>query len=215
MGSSSCAAKPPIWSRLVTVVGQRPSGRLDEVPARSQPGQYTTRLNASHLVSLSGHEHVRPTRKQQRAGHTARRRSGGAAPCSAVGPWPRAAPAVSRSWAGLQRHERVVLGGTGRRMMVRRERGADRDRRDRRTRDPGREELSHRGLVTAAPEERCPIGPSSRRVWGRHLGVASAGLDARQRCRIGCRSTNVQEDNSHGQAVLRIQGQDVEQVLGN
>ena len=59
------------------------------------------------------------------------------------------------------------------------------------------------------------ISPSSRRVLGRNLGVAFAGLDARQRFRIGCGSNNLPEDNSHGQAVLRIQGQDVEQVLGN
>ena len=57
--------------------------------------------------------------------------------------------------------------------------------------------------------------PECRRVLGRHLGVVAAGLDARQRFRIGCGSNNVREDNSHGQAVLRIQGQDVEQVLGN
>ena len=33
--------KPPTRGRLVTVIGPRPSGRLDEVPARCQQGQYT------------------------------------------------------------------------------------------------------------------------------------------------------------------------------
>ena len=31
MGTSSCAGQPPTWRGLVTVIGLRPSGRLDEV----------------------------------------------------------------------------------------------------------------------------------------------------------------------------------------